>query len=808
MSSKKKIPNGPPLAGSAKFTDLVVGPDCTEQIVMRVYGQLWSCSDIFAKSFITVPGGAVLSGTSLTNLSLPVDPLDAVNKEYVDSLAMGFDIKDPVQAASTGDIVLTGIQTIDGYSVMPGDRILVKDQTNGVENGIYIANAGVWTRTTDLPTGDHAARAAVNVLNGVQNGSALFVCTNVFPSDVVDTNTLIFSLFMSGIVPGTGLSKLGNTLNVNLDNIGLEVNGLNTIQLKDNGIPNIKLVNDSIGILTNLGSGLTGGSTVSLGSSVNLSVDNTVVRTTGAQTISGPKTFSDSIILGSGLFGITVQAPFLTGSYTLILPADDGTSGQVLQTNGSGNLSWTTLNFGDVYGPSSSTDNAITRFDGTTGKLIQNSTVILSDSGDITGAGDITANSFDDGTAVLSGGILSGLLAPTNNSHAVNKKYVDDLIAGIKWKQPARLASTTNVSLNGLITIDGVSVNSGDRILIKDQTNPIQNGIYIASSGAWLRTNDLSSGSSAASCVVWIEEGSTQAETGYICTNDIGSDVTGINPLTWLQFTGSGTIIAGDGLSKVLNTLNVNVDNSTIEIVLDTLQVKALGITGSQIANTTISNNKLINNSITINTSGGIIGGSTVALGSALNLQLDPTGIVLTTGDQSITGIKTFSNIETTVLSINSESIAGQRLYYGYDSVGLVSVTNTPQTLIFNTSVINDTGYTNSYGEITITSSGTYEVTYHAQFESVNKSGGPVATIHSFIELDTGSGFQIASGSGTSCYFNEQNGNIASFGSGKNVFINATNNSILRIRFSKIIGTSSCRTRPNESSLTVKRLRP
>lgn len=807
MSSKKKIPNGPPLAGSAKFTDLVVGPDCTEQIVMRVYGQLWSCSDIFAKSFVTVPGGAVLSGTFLTGLSLPVNPTDAVNKEYVDSIAMGFNIKDPVLAATTGNIVLSGLQTIDGYSVLPGDRILVKDQTNGVENGIYEASSGLWIRTADLPTGDHASRTAVNVINGVQNGSALFVCTNVLPNDIVDTDALTFSLFMSGIVPGIGLSKSGNILNVNLDNIGLEVNGSNIIQLKDHGIPNIKLVNDSIDVLTNLGSGLTGGSTVSLGSSVNLSVDSTVVRTTGAQTISGPKTFSDSIILGSGLFGITVQAPFLTGSYTLILPSDDGTSGQVLQTNGSGVTSWTTLNFGDVYGPSSSTDNAITRFDGTTGKLIQNSTVILSDSGNITGAGDITANSFNDGTAVLSGGTLTGLLAPTVNSDAVNKKYVDDLIAGIKWKQPARLASTTDLPLSGLGTIDGVSVNSGDRILVKDQINPIQNGIYIASAGAWVRTNDLSTGSSAAGSIVWIEEGSTQAESGYICTNDIGSDVTGINPLSWLQFTGAGMIIAGDGLSKVLNTLNVNVDNSTIEIVLDTLQVKALGITGAQIANTTISNNKLINNSITVNTSDGISGGAVTALGSTVNLTVDST-VVRTSGNQTITGTKTFSNIETGTLSINSETIAGQRLYYGYDSAGLISVMSFYQTLVFDTSVINDTGYSNTYGEITITSSGTYEVTYHVQFESVNKSGGPVATVHSVIELDTGSGFQIVSGSGTSCYFNEQNGNIASFGSGKNAFINVTNNSIVRIRFSKIIGTSSCRTRPNESSLTIKRLRP
>jgi hypothetical protein len=86
---------------------------------------------------------------------------------------------------------------------------------------------------------------------------------------------------------------------------------------------------------------------------------------------------------------VALQAPSsLAGSYTLTLPVDDGTSGQALITDGSGVLSWSTAASGDVYGPASATDDAIARFDGTTGKIIQNSAVTISDT---TGSLNFTA---------------------------------------------------------------------------------------------------------------------------------------------------------------------------------------------------------------------------------------------------------------------------------------------------------------------------------------------------------------------------------------------------------------------------------
>jgi len=93
---------------------------------------------------------------------------------------------------------------------------------------------------------------------------------------------------------------------------------------------------------------------------------------------------------------VALRAPAsLAGNYTLTFPADDGTSGQALITDGSGVLSWSTAASGDVYGPASATDNALARFDLTTGKIIQNSVVIVGDTGDVTGVGTLSAGTLN-----------------------------------------------------------------------------------------------------------------------------------------------------------------------------------------------------------------------------------------------------------------------------------------------------------------------------------------------------------------------------------------------------------------------------
>jgi len=91
-------------------------------------------------------------GYKITNLADPVNDQDAATKYYVDSVAQGLDVKASVKAATTANITLSGAQTIDGVSIVAGDRVLVKNQTASQNNGIYVAASGAWARSSDADT--------------------------------------------------------------------------------------------------------------------------------------------------------------------------------------------------------------------------------------------------------------------------------------------------------------------------------------------------------------------------------------------------------------------------------------------------------------------------------------------------------------------------------------------------------------------------------------------------------------------------------------------------------------------------------
>ncbi|NOX55577.1 MAG: hypothetical protein GXP27_14290 [Planctomycetes bacterium] len=118
-----------------------------------------------------------------------------------------------------------------------------------------------------------------------------------------------------------------------------------------------------------------------------------------------------------------------------------------------------------------------------------------------------------------------------------------------------RVATTADITLSGLQTIDGVSVQAGDRVLVKDDADPsspgVANGIWVAASGAWSRADDMPAGASAAGHLVIVEEGTSQADTLWLCTNNSGSDVVGTNALSFSQISGGGGSVPLGNLTDV-----------------------------------------------------------------------------------------------------------------------------------------------------------------------------------------------------------------------------------------------------------------
>jgi len=188
------------------------------------------------------------------------------------------------------------------------------------------------------------------------------------------------------------------------------------------------------------------------------------------------------------------------------------------------------------------------------------STIVFRDSNGDFGANDITANK------------VTGLAAPTADTDAANKAYVDAARSGLDVKESVRVATAgADISLsNTTTTVDGVTLNDGDRILVKDQDTGSENGIYVVStSGAWSRATDAdSSAEVTAGLFTFVAEGDANADSGWVLsTND--TITLGSTALTFNKFSGAGQIIAGDGLSKSgtqSNQLDVNTDGTTTYI--------------------------------------------------------------------------------------------------------------------------------------------------------------------------------------------------------------------------------------------------
>lgn len=181
-------------------------------------------------SALAVPDASVsFNSQKITNLGTPTADADAATKAYVDAARAGLDVKDSVRAATTANITLSGTQTIDGVSVVANDRVLVKDQTTGANNGIYVAAAGAWSRATDADTSAEVTPGMfVFVEEGTANGDKQFVLTTNAPI-TLGTTSLGFTQYggASGVTPGAGLVQNGSAFDVVSNHAFLVVNADN-----------------------------------------------------------------------------------------------------------------------------------------------------------------------------------------------------------------------------------------------------------------------------------------------------------------------------------------------------------------------------------------------------------------------------------------------------------------------------------------------------------------------------------------------------------------------------------------------------
>jgi hypothetical protein len=192
---------------------------------------------------------------------------------------------------------------------------------------------------------------------------------------------------------------------------------------------------------------------------------------------------------------------------------------------------------------------------------------------------------------------IIGVGAPSADTDGATKGYVDATAQGLVAKQSCRMASIGPMTVPGVTTsysVDGKALASGDRVLLKDQASPAQNGIYTWQNGVGLlRANDFDSYQEIASAYVWINEGTVNQDTGWVCTTDVtGGFVLDTTAITWVQFASAGAAIAGAGLTKTGNTLDVGAA-AGITVAADTVGVATGGVTNAMLAGAIDATTKL-----------------------------------------------------------------------------------------------------------------------------------------------------------------------------------------------------------------------
>jgi hypothetical protein len=480
----------------------------------------------------------------------------------------------------------------------------------------------------ELPVGTTLQRPVTGLVNGaLRYNTDLTSIEGYIASSWVALSTGSAAITLTGDITGSGTGTVATTLATVNSNVGtftavtVNAKGLTT------AATNLAITGDITG--TASGSGLAS----------TLATVNSNVGTFASVTVNGK--------------GLVTAAGALTGDIT-----SSGAATTLATVNGS---------------PQSDTFRKIT----VTGKGLVTATSAVG-SGDITTAlGYTPVNKAGDSMTSAAnltfsgGGEVLGLpTTPSGSTAAASKAYVDAIAAGLSWKTAVRAATTVNGTLASAYengdAIDGVTLATGDRILIKNQTTQTENGIYtVNASGAPTRATDADTGAELVNATVFVDQGTTLADTGWTQTTNAPITV-GSSNIVFVQFTGAGSYVAGAGLTLTGNSFAITAPVSP-----------ALGGTGTITAPTS--------GQFLIGTSGNVYTPATIGT---------TTGISLTSGS----GTLTINNTGVTALAGTSNQITASA------STGSVTL-STPATFIAPGSIASTTSIT-AGNALTVTTGG------------------------------------------------------------------------------------------------------